>query len=41
MNALSKRKFVSFSMWSLLALFGLMVAGWEFGCKLMALFFSQ
>ena len=41
MNAIPKRKLVSFSVWSLLALFGLMVAGWEFGCKLMALLFNE
>lgn len=41
MDALPKQKLVSFSMWAMLALMGLTIAGWEFGCRLMALLFTE
>ncbi|MGF7217476.1 hypothetical protein GGR92_003650 [Spirosoma lacussanchae] len=41
MDALPKQKMASFTMWALLTLLGLAVAGWEFGCRLMALLFAE
>jgi len=41
MQSLSKEKMVSFSTWAMLILMSLSLAGWKFGCQLMAMLFTN
>ncbi|WP_460944548.1 hypothetical protein [Spirosoma daeguense] len=40
-DTLPKHKVTSFSAWAMLGIFALSMAGYKFGCLLMALFFAE